>query len=680
MDESSATNLAPGEMARRVAETDWAQTPLGAAETWPQSLKSHVDLILSASLPMALRWGPELVVIYNDAWSALLGFHHSALGRPLREAAPEIYPAVRALHHAILRGERQGFQVNDYPMRIRQADGGFEDRFLTLSFDSIRDDTAASGVGGVLTTAIDTTARVKKEEALRAVNVGLEAQVALRTRERDQFWLVSEDLLGVSNFEGYFISVNPAWTRLLGWGEDEIKRMHVSELRHPDDVEHSVAGRQRLAEGVPTVRMENRFRHRDGSWRWIYWTLTAEGGLIYVIGRNVTAEKEAAEVLQRAQEQLAQSQKMEALGQLTGGIAHDFNNMLMVVSGNAHLLKQRLEDRHDRRAVEAIETAAARGERLTRQLLAFSRRQELKPTVIALRRHLAAFRGVLASSAPGDVRLGLAIPPETWPVAVDPAEFELALVNLVINSRDAMPDGGTITIAAENRHLQPADTEAGLTGDFVALTVTDTGSGIPPDILPKVFEPFFTTKQVEHGSGLGLSQVYGFTRQTGGGVAINSRVGEGCAVTMYLPRSEAAMASRPLGREPAPVGSETVLLVEDNTEVGAAVELLLRDLGYDVLPVTGTAAALQILDSDKPVDLVFSDIVMPGELDGLGLARQIRERWPRLPIVLTSGYAKAANAAEEGFRILRKPYRQAALAMMIREALDQLPASRPVAD
>jgi PAS domain S-box-containing protein len=668
-----ASGAFPGEMARRVEETDWSKTPLGPAESWPQSLKSSVATILASGFPMSVRWGPDLIFIYNDAFRSILGDKHpAALGRPLREIWWEIFPEIDTLNQAILRGERPAFFAEDHHWQVRRSDAGAEDARFTISYSPIPEPTAERGIGGILAAVIETTERVRKEEALRALNEGLEEEVAQRTRERDRIWRVSEDLLGVSNFDGYFISVNPAWTTLLGWSEDEIKRLHVSQLRHPDDAEHSTAGRRRLAEGVPTVRIENRFRHRDGSWRWVYWTMTAEQGLIYVIGRHVTAEKEAAETLLRTQIQLAQSQKMEALGQLTGGVAHDFNNMLMVVSGNAQILKQRLGDRRDRRAVEAIERASARGEHLTRQLLAFSRRQELTPTVIAVRKHLAAFRDVLVSSAPGSIRLLLEIPNDTWPVAVDLAEFELALVNLVINARDAMPEGGTITIAADNRQLRPADTADGLAGEFVALTVADTGSGIAADILPKVFEPFFTTK-AERGTGLGLSQVYGFTRQSGGGVAIASRIGEGCTVTMHLPRSAHPAADRPADREQTPEGSEAVLLVEDNAEVGAVAEMLLRDLGYRVVPVDSAMAALATLASGEPIDLVFSDVVMPGDLDGLALARQIRARYPHLPIVLTSGYAKAVDAAEAGFRILRKPYRQAVLATAIREALDRAP-------
>ena len=793
----------PGEMARRIREMDWSATPLGNSEAWPQSLKLSVAMILAAGFPMAIRWGSELVLIYNDAYRPILcDKHPKALGRSLREVWWEVYPELGPLNESILRGEREAFFAQDHPWTVRRQGGHVEDARFTISYSPIPDEAAPHGIGGILTTCIETTERGRKEEALRVLNERLETEIAERIRERDRIWHVSEDLLGVSNFDGYFTSVNPAWTTLLGWSEEEIKRMHVSELRHPDDAEHSVAGRRRLAEGIPTVRLENRFRHKDGSWRWLAWTLTVENGVIYLIGRHVTAEKLAAEALreserqfrlfseaatdhalirldpggvvsgwnagaqriegyaepeivghhfsrfytaadraagaperalaaaatsgtyehdgwrvrkngslfmaavvidairdeegkligfanimrdvterhearaklQRAQEQLAQSQKMEALGQLTGGIAHDFNNMLMVVSGNAQILKSRLCDPKHLRPVEAIELAAARGENLTRQLLAFSRRQALNPIVISLRQRLAEFRDLLASSARGDVRLVIDIPRNIWPVAVDIHELELALINLVVNARDAMPGGGTTTITAKNLRLLSEDTPDGLCGEFVALTVADTGCGIEADILPKVFEPFFTTKQLDKGTGLGLSQVYGLTRQSGGTVTIASQLGNGTSVTMFFPRTYRPLSETSAAAAEPLRGGETVLLVEDNLEVQEIVGMLLEQLGYRVLSVQSADGALQLLASGATVDLVFTDIIMPGELDGMALARQVKKEYPDIAVLLTTGYAKAANTRDAGFSVLRKPYQISTLACAIRGALDAEPA------
>ncbi|HKS89313.1 MAG TPA: ATP-binding protein, partial [Stellaceae bacterium] len=540
---------AQGEMAQRVRDFDWSKTPIGPIESWSESLRVSAATMLASPFPMALRWGPKLVFLYNDAYRTVLGGKHpAALGLPLREVWSEIYRELGPLNEAILAGSRQAYFAADRLWRIDRGNG-VETAHFTISYSPVPDPCAPSGIGGVLTVCIETTGQVRDAARLRALNETLEAEVAQRTRERDRIWQVSEDLLGVSNFEGFFLSVNPAWTSLLGWSDAEIKRIHVDELRHPDDAAQSIAGRARLAAGVPTVRMENRFRHKDGTWRWLSWTMTAERGLIYVIGRHVTAEKEAAEALRRAEEHIAQSRKIEALGQLTGGIAHDFNNLLMVVSGNAQALKPRIDDPQQRRKLDAIELAAARGESLTRHLLAFSRRQPLNPAVINLRQRLVASRDLLASSARGDIGLTIDVPEDTWPAAVDLPELELALVNLVVNARDAIAESGAIAIAAKNVRLETIDTPDGVTGDFVALTVSDDGCGIAADILPRVVEPFFTTKGPDKGTGLGLSQVYGFSKQSGGTMTIASRPGEGTAVTLYLPRGAAPPGDR---AEPSP--------------------------------------------------------------------------------------------------------------------------------
>jgi len=515
-------------------------------------------------------------------------------------------------------------------------------------------------------------ARLSIQAELRMLSERLEEEVERRTLERDRIWNVSEDLFAVSNFEGYFLSINPAWTRLLGWSEDEIKSMHVSELRHPEDAPASIAGRAQLAHGATTVRMENRFRHKDGSWRWLQWTMTASKGLLYVAGRHVTAEKEAAAALERAQRQTAHLQKMDAIGQLTGGIAHDFNNLLMIVSGHAQSLKKRLKDAKDVRALQAVEMAAARGENLTRQLLSFSRTLPLSPTVINPAEAIHAIRDVLAGSMHVNIQFQIDVPKSTWPICVDKSELELALVNLAVNARDAMPEGGRITIAAENVHVRPGDLPEDIDGDFVALSVADTGSGIPPDLVSRVVEPFFTTKAPNKGTGLGLSQVYGFARRSGGTVTITSELDRGTKVTVYLPRSHATLA-KPLppdeAADYAALDRRIILVVEDNADVRRVAVSLLEQLGYRAIEVETAAAALDVIASGKQIDLVFSDVVLPGPADGLALARTLAERCPQIPVVLTTGYTKVFEADPE-FPVLRKPYQISTLGRVIHDALN----------
>ena len=521
-------------------------------------------------------------------------------------------------------------------------------------------------------------ARYIIEGELRLLSEKLEDEVEKRTLERDRIWNVSEDLLAVSNFDGYFLSMNPAWRRLLGWTEDEIKSMHVSKLRHPDDAPHSEAGRKQLAEGVPTVRMENRFRHKDGSWRWLQWTMTENNGLIYVAGRHVTTEKESAAALEHAQRQAAHLQKMEAIGQLTGGIAHDFNNLLMIVSGHAQSLKNRLSETRDVRALQAIQMAAQRGENLTRQLLSFSRTLPLDPTVINPAEAVRAVRDVLAGSLHVNIEFTVDVPGTTWPVSVDKSELELALVNLAVNARDAMPNGGRIAISAANVRLEAADAPEGNAGDFVALSVADTGCGIPPELLSRVVEPFFTTKDPDKGTGLGLSQVYGFAHRSGGTVQINSEVDLGTKITIYLPRSHAAAA------EPSPEDTvqymaadrRTILVVEDNPDVKNVAVSLLEQLGYRTIAVESAADALDVLASGQKVNLVFTDVALPGNIDGLALARKVTQRYGNIPIVLTTGYTKVFDTDLE-FPVLRKPYQISALGRLIHQALYPLKVHAP---
>jgi nitrogen-specific signal transduction histidine kinase/ActR/RegA family two-component response regulator len=407
--------------------------------------------------------------------------------------------------------------------------------------------------------------------------------------------------------------------------------------------------------------------------------MTAEDGLIYVAGRHITWEKEAAAALEQAQRQSAHLQKMEALGQLTGGIAHDFNNLLMVVGGYAQTVLRRITDPKDVRALKAIQTASSRGESLTRQLLSFSRSQPLNPATFTLVRAIDGIRDVLSGSLNVNIEMFFTIPETVWPIHVDRAELELALVNLVVNARDAMPKGGRLVIAAENVKLNPIDTREGLNGEFVALSVTDTGSGIPRDILDRIFEPFFTTKGAEKGTGLGLSQIYGFSRRSGGAVVVDSVVNRGTKVTIYLPRSRApgldAEVTETISQYVSK-GNELVLVVEDNHDVRAVTMSLLEQLGYRSIAVESASEALKVLESNRSVNLVFTDVLLPGEIDGLTLARRVKDRYPEIAIILATGYAKVFDTVPE-FRALRKPYEIADMARAFYEALKSVKLGSP---
>ena len=645
------------------------------AEEALRASKAELQSVINRTPFMLVRCSRDLRYRFiSEAYAQMIVRHRDeVIGKTIAEMlGAEGFDTLRPHIEKVLRGETVEFECE-----LNFANIGT--RRLAIAYRPELD--ADGNVGGWIASLLDVTEQKGIEAELRALSGKLEAEVEKRTLERDRIWNVSEDLLAVSNFEGYFLSMNPAWTRLLGWTEDEIKSMHVSELRHPDDAPNAIAGRAQLAQGVPTVRMENRFRHKDGSWRWLQWTMTENNGLIYVAGRHVTAEKEAAATLERAQRQTAHLQKMDAIGQLTGGIAHDFNNLLMIVSGHAQSLKSRIKEAKDARALAAIEMAATRGENLTRQLLSFSRTLPLNPTVIDPAEAVQAIRDVLAGSMHVNIEFQIDVPDTTWPACVDKSELELALVNLAVNARDAMPEGGRIAISAENVHLDPGFAPEGLAGDFVALSVADTGNGIPPDLLSRVVEPFFTTKGPDKGTGLGLSQVYGFARRSDGTVTIDSEVGRGTKVTVYLPRSHAAIDA-PLPEDDAryvAMGRQTILVVEDNPDVRHVAVSLLEQIGYQTIEVETASAGLDVLAAGKRVALVFSDVVLPGQTDGLALARIISDRYPTIPVVLTTGYTKVFDTNPE-FPVLRKPYQISALGRVIQQALNpSMPASSVLA-
>ena len=377
---------------------------------------------------------------------------------------------------------------------------------------------------------------------------------------------------------------------------------------------------------------------------------------------------------EHAEAALRQAQRMEAVGQLTGGIAHDFNNLLTVISGNAAMLNDTARGDAMGRRVTAIMQAAERGERLTRQLLAFSRRQMLRPEPVDLRHHVDRIADMLSPALRADIEVKVEMPEELWPVLVDLAEFQMALINLGMNARDAMPESGRFRIEARSVTFDISDpTSGGLVGDFVAVTLSDTGAGMAPEVVARACEPYFTTKEIGLGSGLGLSQVYGFAQQSGGAVSIASAIGKGTSITLFLPRAEGAEppAAPSNVTAAASVRGSGVLVVEDETEVARVTMEVLREIGYHAVEARNGRAALALIEQDPTIKLVLSDVVMPGGMSGLELARALRERHPGLPVLLATGYTQwDSRMGDEDFTFIKKPYRREALAAAIRKALN----------
>jgi PAS domain S-box-containing protein len=476
---------------------------------------------------------------------------------------------------------------------------------------------------------------------------------------------------------------------------------------HPEDRAHTVAAFSAAVDPVRRALYDVEYRtvgKEDGAIRWV----AAKGRGIFrgdrcvrVIGTaidvttrktdearlrelNERLEQRVAEALAEraeAEKHIRHTQKIDAIGQLTGGVAHDFNNLLMVISGGLSLLPRSEDIGRQQRIIDQMRQAADRGATLSRQLLAFARRQALKAEPLDLHCLIDGMLEMLDRTLRGNIQVKTKLADDLWPIKVDRTEFELVILNLCVNARDAMPDGGIITICAKNvARLR----EHELSGDFVVLTVEDTGSGIPPDVLARVFEPFFTTKEIGKGSGLGLPQVYGFAQQSGGSVKIDSKAGVGTTVTLLLPRSDVAPTAPPpendgldsTARRRALRGC--ILLVEDDDGVAALVTEMLNSLGYRVTRVASARAALGALADDPGIDLVFSDILMPGPMTGVDLAREVRRLRPEAPILLTSGYAGAARKTTdiEDIQILFKPYQIGALDAALREALGKSAEAR----
>ena len=539
--------------------------------------------------------------------------------------------------------------------RIKRKDGSF----LAVEISSRR-----LSDGRRLGVARDVSARRRAEQAERRALTELVSEERARAtdaeRRLQRFWDASRDLYAiVSEADGAPQLINErAWEATLGYTAEEMARTPLSDLVHPDDRDRTLAQRSASLDEGSYFGFENRYRRRDGAWVWLSWNLVRDGELIYCSARDVSEEKRAEAELERANVRLAHAQKMEAVGQVTGGVAHDFNNLLMVMAGQAELLRGRLgEDPRAVRSLSAILDAARRGQALTGRLLAFSRRQRLRPTPVSLASRVAQLQPLLASSLGGAIGLAIDCPADLWTVDVDVGEWEVALLNMAVNARDAMPDGGRLTITARNASLVAGEGDETVGGDFVEVTVADTGEGIPEDVLPRVTDPFFTTKPVNRGTGLGLSQVDGFVQQSGGRMRIESTLGQGTTIRICLPRAAAAAPiDAPSAAPPRAPRRLEILCVEDNPEVADVAAGLIEQLGHSVQVVGSARAAMELLDGGARPDLVFSDIVMPGDLNGLGLARHIRETWPSLPVLLATGYSREAEAIGDEFNVLAKPY------------------------
>ena len=808
-----------GEMGALTRAHDWSATPLGPPETWPQSLRTAVRILLNTNHPMFIWWGPELIQFYNDAYRQTMGpeRHPSALGQRGRACWAEIWDIIGPQIEQVMRGGGATWHENQLVPVTRH--GRLEQVYWTYGYSPIDED---DGIGGVLVVCRDVTKdylaaaalrereaeltrvqqlgrigglevdlrtgfrnrrspeylsihglppdaaneshedwvqrihpedreatekkfrdavagdvreysvqyrivrpsdgetrwisvkstierdaqgrpvrlvgahsditeQVMAEQALRQseerfrkladqlaeLNATLAQRVEEKTRERDRIWNVSQDLLVVADRNGIWRTVNPAWTRTLGWSEAELLNRTSEWLEHPDDDGIMRTQIRTLDASNTTVRFESRFRHRDGSYRWLSWTAVPDQDLIYAVARDVTAERAAAERLRATEEALRQSQKMEAVGQLTGGIAHDFNNLLTGIVGSLDLLQTRLnQGRTDNvaRYINAAMTSANRAAALTHRLLAFARRQPLIPKGVDVNALVVSLEDLLRRTIGETIDLEIMASDGLWWTLCDPNQLESALLNLAINARDAMPDGGKLAIATTNARLDSvtADTPALSPGDYICIDVTDSGVGMSAEVAARAFDPFFTTKPIGQGTGLGLSMIYGFARQSNGHVTIDSKIGQGTSVKLYLPRHRGDGAAAPISAvkatEYAGTG-ETVLVVEDEPVVRGVILEMLAEQGYRMLEAVDGPSGLRILRNEARIDLLVTDVGLPG-MNGRQLADQARETRPGLKILFITGYAESVAISEgflqPGMEMITKPFELDNLSQRVR--------------
>ena len=572
-------------------------------------------------------------------------------------------------------------QVYRTEFRIRRADGAW--RWFVVGAEPVHDE--AGKLTGWVGANSDIDDIRRQGEELERVNDILSTLLSGSEAERNRLWELSPDLLAVVTYDGRLERINPSWTRVLGWEEETLLTRPYVEILHPDEIESISNVLGEMQENEQPILLEDRLLTASGEWRSFVWTLSPEPGgqRLYGVGRDVTEERAQAERLAQAQDALRQSQKMEAVGQLTGGIAHDFNNLLAGISGALELLSKRLREGRLNgmdRYIDAAQGSAQRAASLTQRLLAFSRRQTLDPKPTDVNRLINGMEDLIRRSVGPDVEVEVVGAGGLWATRIDQSQLENALLNLCINARDAMaPDGGRLTIETSNKWLddRAAKTRDLPPGQYVSVCVTDTGAGMPPEVQAQAFDPFFTTKPMGQGTGLGLSMIHGFVRQSGGQVRLYSEMGKGTTMCLYLPRYLGDVQGEDeVGATPVAEGGhgETVLVIDDEETVRMLVAEVLGDAGYNVIEAPDGPSGLAILSSDRRIDLLVSDVGLPGGMNGRQVADAARVSRPELKVLFITGYAENAAVGngllEPGMEVLTKPFVMGDLAAKVHDMIE----------
>ncbi|MGG5242467.1 GAF domain-containing protein [Pseudomonas lurida] len=716
------------DMAERVRQHDWANTPLGPLEQWPDVLKTTVALCFASSFPQSIIWGPQLTMLYNDAFIPILGDKPYALGRPFSEVWHEVWADIGPIAKAAFEGHATF--IENFPLLIERGSGP-EQAYFTFCYSPIRDPQGK--VVGMLDTVTETTTTVFLARRLAvldavgsAVATATDAESIMSTTTR----LLAEHLQ-VSNCayadmdadeDGFTIRGNwaaPGSPSIVGryslasFGARAVRQLRAGEPlvvvdNRVEFAPEEAASYQALGvlatvcfplikEGRLTALMAVHDKSTrvwspydlalvrevtERSWAHIERVradAAVRDGLAAFTELNATLEQRVRErttALTEAEAALRQSQKLEAIGQLTGGVAHDFNNLLTIIRSSVDFLRQPgLSEERRQRYMGAVSDTVERASKLTSQLLAFARRQPLNPEVFDAGQRVKNIGEMLESVTGARIQVQVQLPERLCHVRVDASQFETALINIALNARDAMDGKGTLTL-----RVAPVDAMPRVRGDqevhqpFVTISLADTGSGISADTFERIFEPFFTTKPVGKGTGLGLSQVFGFAKQSGGNVDVATHAGQGTVFTLYLPEVAPPPAECSHTAESHPPIADTaqrhILVVEDNLEVGRFANQILQDLGYQTTWATNAEQALTLAGADAlAFDGIFSDVVMPG-MTGVAMAKVLRQRRPDLPVVLTSGYSEElADSGYDGFEFLAKPYSADQVARALTKAM-----------
>jgi PAS domain S-box-containing protein len=686
-----------GELGQLMRAHDWAATPLGRPESWPQSLKSMVGACLHSPVLGTVLWGPELLMLYNDAYiPSLADRHPAALGKPVAEVWDDTWEQVAAPFHEAMKTGR-GFEKKRVELTMVRR-GKHETTWWDITATPIWGEEGT--VVGLLNQGTEITtevlsdkAKLQADEDLRSLNASLEGRIA----ERTAALLLHENIVHshrsaicAFDLDGRILAFNPAQSRefFRMFGHEVQKGDVLPDLMPPDQgtVIRNLMARALSGESLTIAGEFGIAELAKPSWEVSYYPMRDAEGVIIGAFHHATdisdRLREQTELLS-AQDALRQAQKMESVGQLTGGLAHDFNNLLAGITGSLELIKRRAAGGHYEdiaRYVGVGMGAAQRAASLTHRLLAFSRQQTLEPKVLATNRLITEMEDLIQRTIGPQIELAVVRGDALWMVKADASQLENALLNLCINARDAMPDGGKVTIETANRTIDDLYAkELGIdSGEYVSMCVLDNGVGMAPETAARAFEPFFTTKPIGLGTGLGLSMIYGFAKQSGGHARIHSAAGDGSMVCVYLPRyigpeAETTPAPPPVGA-PAKGLGQVVLLVDDEISIRLLVGEILTELGYTVLEAGDGATALRLLQSSMQIDLLVSDVGLPGGMNGRQLADAARITRPALKTLFITGYAENAvmkhGHLEPGMHVMTKPFELNVFASRVKQLLD----------